>query len=172
MSWQGEMVTIVRYLVSDTDPLNYTYSNERIETTLLVSAQIVQTEIDFEQTYTIDVEQCYLSPDPTDPSTGLATANKDDAFINLVSLKAAVLITSSELKTYSLSAISVTDGPSSINYTEIATNVRNLHDYALKAYQEYKFNYISGTNSVGKAILSPYGPGGDIAYVYQRQNYR
>lgn len=175
MSWQGEMTTIVRTLIDDLDSTNYTYSNKRLETTVLVAAQIVLTEVDFENVYTVDVEQCYLSPDPTDPTTGLATANKDDAFINIVSLKTACLIMGSELKTRALSAVKVSDGPSSVDYTAVAANIRFLYDYACKNYEEYKFNYAAGNNAVGKAILSPYSPGSNVVYRYNtsfRQYFR
>jgi len=166
MSWQGEMTTIVRALISDVDPTNYTYSSERLETTILVAAQIVLVEVDFENTYTVDVEQCYLTPDPTDARTGLATANKDDAFINLVSLKTACIIMGSEFKTQGLNAVRVTDGPSSIDYTAVAANIKYLYEYACKTYEEYKFNYAAGNNAVGKAVLSPYSPGSDVIYRY------
>ena len=166
MSWQGEITTVVRTLISDVDSTNYTYSNARLETSALVAAQIVLTEVDFENTYTVDVEQCYLSPDPTDPTTGLATANKDDAFINLVSLKTACLIMGSEMKTQALNAVRVSDGPSSIDYTAVAANIKYLYEYACKTYEEYKFNYAAGNNAVGKAVLSPYSPGSDVVYRY------
>ena len=166
MSWQGEMTTVVRTLISDIDPSNYTYSNERLETSILVAAQIAMVEVDFENTYTVDVEQCYLSPDPTDPRTGLTTANKDDPFINLVCLKTACLIMGSEMKTQALNAVRVSDGPSSIDYTAVAANVKFLYEYACKTYEEYKFNYAAGNNAVGKAILSPYSPGSDVVYRY------
>lgn len=175
MSWQGEITTIVRTLINDVDPENYSYSNSRLETSILVAAQIVRTEMDFENTYTIDVEQCYLSPDPTDPTTGLVTANKDDAFINLVSLKTACIIMGSEMKTQSLNAVRVSDGPSSIDYTAVAANIRYLYEFSCNAYEEYKFNYAAGNNAVGKAILSPYSPGSQIAYRYDstyRQYFR
>lgn len=172
MSWQGEMTTIVRTLINDVDATNYTYSTERLETSILVAAQIVLLELDFENTYTVDVEQCYLNPDPTDPTTGLTTVNKDDAFINLVSLKTACLIMGSEMKTQALNAVRVSDGPSSIDYTAVATHVKFLYEYACKTYEEYKFNYAAGNNAVGKAILSPYAPGSDIAYRYSGGTYR
>lgn len=175
MSWQGEMTTIVRHLIHDVDSTNYTYSNERLETSILVAAQIVLTEVDFENVYTVDVEQCYLSPDPTDPTTSLTTVNKDDAFINLVSLKTSCIIMGSEMKTQALNAVRVSDGPSSIDYTAVAANIKYLYDYACKNYEEYKFNYASGNNAVGKAILSPYAPGSNIARRYDstfRQYFR
>lgn len=166
MSWQGEMSTIVRHLINDVDSTNYTYTDQRIETSILVSAQIVLSEVDFENTYTVDVEQCYLNPDPTDPTTGLATVNKDDGFINLVSLKTACLILGSEMKTQALNAVRVSDGPSSIDYTAVAANIKYLYEFSCKQYEEYKFNYAAGNNAVGKAILSPYSPGSDVVYRY------
>lgn len=173
MSWQGEMTTMVRHLVNDVDSTNYTYTDERLETSILVAAQIVQTEVDFENTYIIDVEQCYLNPDPTDPATGLATADKDDPFINLVSLKAACIIYGSEMKTQSLNAVRISDGPSSIDCTAVAANIKFLYQYACEQYDEYKFNYAAGNNAVGKAILSPYSPGSDVVtrYTNDRRSY-
>lgn len=164
MSWQGEMSTIVRHLISDLDSSNYTYSDSRIETSILVAAQIVLVEVQFENTYTVDVEQCYLNPDPTDPKTGLATANKDDGFINLVSLKSACIILGSEMKTQSRNAIRITDGPSTMDFTAVAANTKFLYEFACKQYDEYKFNYAAGNTPVGKAILSPYSPGSDMIY--------
>ncbi len=173
MSWQGEMTTIVRHLTNDVDSSNYTYSDDRLETAILVAGQLVLTEVDFENTYTIDVEQCYLRPDPTDPTTSLSTVNKDDAFINLVSLKTACIIMGSEMKTQALNAVRVSDGPSSIDYTAVAANIKYLYEYACKNYEEYKFNYAAGNNAVGKAILSPYSPGSDVVtrYTNDRRSY-
>ena len=173
MSWQGEITIIVGELINDVDPTNYSYSGMRLETSILVAAQLVQTEVDFENTYTIDVEQCYLRPYPTDPTTGLATADKDDGFINLVSLKTACNIMGSEMKTQSLSAVRVSDGPSSIDYTAIAANIKFLYEYACKKYEEYRFNYAAGNNAVGKAIVSPYSPGADVVtrYTNDRRSY-
>ena len=166
MSWQGEITTIVRELINDVDPTNYSYSDMRLETSILVAAQLVQTEVDFENTYTIDVEQCYLRPDPTDPTTGLTTADKDDGFINLVALKTACNIMGSEMKTQALNAVRVSDGPSSIDYTAVAAHIKFLYEYACKKYEEYKFNYAAGNNAVGKAILSPYSTGADVVSRY------
>lgn len=175
MSWQGEMTTIVRHLINDIDSSNYTYSDDRIETTILVSAQLVFTEVDFENTYVIDVEQCYLNPDPTDPTTGLSTADKDDGFINLVSLKAACIILGSEFKTNALTSVRVTDGPSSIDTGAVANNLKFLYENACKKYEEYKFNYAAGINIAGKAILTPYSPGSNTVmgnYTYGNGEYR
>ena len=76
MSWQGQMGTIVRYLIDDVDPDNYTYSDHRIETTVLVAAQLTQMNVDFNKTYDINVENCTLDPDPTTETEDKALLSK------------------------------------------------------------------------------------------------
>lgn len=154
------MVIMVRHLIDDLDCTDYTYSNERLETAILVSAQIVQSEVDFEQVYSINVEECTITPDPLDP--------RDDSFINLVALKTAAIVMMSEYKTHSMNAVSVTDGPSTINLTAVAGFIKTLYENAQKGYEKYKFNYLSGAASLGKVVLSPYSPGSDIV----RHNFR
>ena len=56
MSWQGQMGTIVRYLIDDVDSDKYEYSDHRIETTILVAGQLSQIGIDYENTYDINVK--------------------------------------------------------------------------------------------------------------------
>jgi hypothetical protein len=148
--WNTEILTIVRHLINDTD-CEPTYPDERIEQTILVAAQLVSTEIDFAQTYTINVERNQLSPDPTD------SAAKDDGFINLVSLKAACIIVGSEYKAHSKSSIRISDGPSSIDMGGVAQNFKGLYDTVCKQYEQAKMNFTSINNNVGQAVLSPYG---------------
>ena len=77
MSWQGSMTTIVRHLINDIDSTSYTFSTDRVETTILVAAQLLIMNVDFNNDYDINVEAVTLSPDPTDTDT------KDDPFIAL-----------------------------------------------------------------------------------------
>ena len=154
MPWQNEMTLIVRHLVNDLDSTNYTFSDDRLEESILVSSQLSILEIDFEQTYTIDVDSTSLSPDPT------TSSDKDDSFINLVSLKTAQMLLGSELKTHYLNAISLRDGPSSIDLRGIVSGLKILFDDINRRYEEavtqYKLNGV-----VGQAILGPYSPGSD-----------
>ena len=83
MSWQGQMGTIVRHLINDINPDSYKFSNSRLETTILVAAQLSQMNIDFSNNYTINVEDCTLSPDPT------VTSTIDDPFVTLICLRTA-----------------------------------------------------------------------------------
>ena len=81
MAWQNEMVIMLRHVVNDLDSSSYTFTHDRVEESILVATQLMLNEIDFEQTYTVDVDSSSLSPDPT------TLAAKDDPFITLVSLK-------------------------------------------------------------------------------------
>ena len=153
MPWQNEMKVIVRHLVNDLDSSSYTFTDSRLEEAVLVSAQLASLERDFDNTYAIDVDSVSLSPDPT-------SGNKDDSFINLVCLKTAQMLLGSELKTHSLNAISLKDGPSALDLRGIVSGLKILFDYINKKYEEattqYKLNGV-----VGQAILGPYSPGSD-----------
>ncbi len=148
--WKTEMVTILRYLIDDADFSNPTYPDERLEQMLLVAGQLVSTEVAFPNVYSINVEKCTISPDPTDEP-------KDNGFMNLSCLKAALIIVQNEYKTKSNSAVRVIDGPSSIDMTAVAQNLKGLYDKLLQDYDSYKMNYATSNSEVGQAILSPYG---------------
>ena len=154
MAWQNEMTLIVRHLVNDLNSSDYTFTDSRIEESVLVSAQLAALEVDFENTYAIEVDSLSLSPDPTDSS------NKDDSFINIVCLKTAQMLLGSELKTHSLNAISLRDGPSALDLRGIVSGLKILFDDINKKYDEAKTQYkLNGV--VGQAILGPYSPGSD-----------
>jgi hypothetical protein len=155
MAWQEQMSTIVRYVINDVDSSNYTFSNKRIETSILVAAQLVDNEVVFSNTYSIDIDGCVLSPDPT------ASTTKDNSFINIVSLRAGCLILGSELKTQGLSAVRVSDGPSSIDMSKTIDGIKMLYEDVCSKYEEAKMQHkLDG--AVGEAILSPYSPGANV----------
>lgn len=156
MSWQGQMGTIVRYLIDDVDPDNYTYSDHRIETTILVAGQLSQISIDYGQSYDINVENCTLSPDPTDSD------NEDEAFISLVCLKAACIIIGGEIKSGSGNAISIKDGPSAIDLRGITGTLNTLYKDLCAKYEQMVLEYKAGNSIAGQAILGPYSPGSDL----------
>ena len=155
MTWQNEMSIILRHLVNDLDSSSYTFSDDRIEETILVASQLVLHEADFENTYTVDVDASSLSPDPTSAS------NKDDAFISLICLKSAYILLGSELKTHSLNAISLKDGPSALVLWGIVQGLNILFTDIAKRYDEAKIQYQLGGSIAGQAVLSPYSPGSD-----------
>jgi hypothetical protein len=154
MAWQNEMTLIIRHLINDLDSSAYTFTDSRIQETVLVSAQLVLTEIDFTNTYTVDVDALTLSPDPT-------TGTKDNSFIALVALKSACIITGSQLRTQSLSSLALKDGPSSIDTRGIVAGLAIIYKDVCEKYETAKMEYKT-TNSIGQAILGPYSPGSAV----------
>ena len=155
MSWQGQISTMVRHLINDVDPANYTYSSKRLETTILVAAQLLSTETTLRQEYTISIADCSLSPDPTDAET------KDSDFISLVSLKCACIILGSEVKKEAGNTISIKDGPSAIDLRGVASTILALYKDLCGKYQQLLLDYSAGNSIAGSAILGPYSPGSD-----------
>lgn len=155
MSWQGQMGTIVRYLISDVDPDNYTYSDHRIETTILVAAQLSQMSVEYSQSYDVNVENCTLDPDPT------SSDNEDQAFITLVCLRAACIIIGSEIRSESGNAISIKDGPSAIDLRGVTQTLAVLYKDLCEKYEKAELDYRAGSSIAGQAILGPYSPGSD-----------
>lgn len=161
MSWQGQMGTIVRYLIDDVDPSNYKYSDHRIETTILVAGQLTQMNVTFSQEYNINVENCQLTPDPTSPT------NEDKAFINLICLRAACIIIGSAIRSESGNAISIKDGPSAIDLRGVTQTLTVLYKDLCEKFDQQLLEYRAGNSIGGQAILGPYSPGSD----YVSRNY-
>lgn len=155
MSWQGQMTTVVRHLINDVDATSYTFSTDRVETTILVAAQLMIMNVDFNNTYDINVEASTLSPDPTDSGT------KDDPFIALACLRAACIIIGSEIRKESGNAISIKDGPSAIDLRGVTSTLTVLYQDLCKKYDEALLDYRAGNSVSGQSILGPYSPGSD-----------
>jgi hypothetical protein len=148
------MGTIVRYLIDDVDPSNYTFSPKRIETTVLVAAQLAQMNVPFQKDYTVNVENCTLTPDPTkDP--------EDYAFITLVSLRAACIIVGSQIRSESGNAISIKDGPSAIDLRGVTQTLAILYKDLCSKHEQAELEYRAGNSLAGHAIIGPYSPGSD-----------
>lgn len=155
MSWRSQIPLMVRHLINDLDQNKYKYSDDRIETSILVSAQLMTIETDFINVYDIDIANGQLSPDPSDPS------NKDNAFINLTAIRSACIIVGSELKTEASNAISIKDGPSAIDLRGVASTLSVLYRDLSDKYNKLLLDYRAGGSIVGHAILGPYSPASD-----------
>lgn len=163
MSWENQMTTMLRVLIDDVSS-SQRYSDERLEGVLIVAAFQILQETRFETTYTVNISTHEITPDPTEIDP------QDYNFINLILLKARCIVFSGEYKTQSLNAISVTNGPSSINMAGSATAMKDMYLNACKEYEEYKMNFIAG--SAGKAILTPFSLGSDtVQGDYSRGRY-
>lgn len=149
MAWSIELVQITRGLIGDFDESAYEYSNTRLKELVLIAAQILKGTVNFAQTYTIDVDQVTLTPDPTENT-------KDDAFINLVCLKAATIILMSEWKTASTKAMSFKDDASSIDARGVAEEKQALAKEMQRNFENAIKQYRAGSSAPGHAIVGPY----------------
>ena len=102
MPWKMDMVLMLRSIIGDLDSTKYT--DERLKQVLVVGAYNVQNDAEFPNTYTVNVGQVSISPDPVDTS--------DTDFTVLTIYKSACILLGSEVKTESANAISIKDGPS------------------------------------------------------------
>lgn len=147
--WQNEMVRMVRHLIGDLiSP--YTYQDDRLEEAILVSSQLVLGEVGFNVTYTIDVDQCTFTPDPTENT-------RDNDFILLITLKTACLIAQSEYKTNIRSGggIIVQDGPTKIDTKGSVDSYKDTAKTICQLYEDAKTSYLS-MGEVGRGVLTPF----------------
>lgn len=148
MPWQPVLTSVVRTLINDVDEDNQQFSDERIQNTILVAAQLTQMHLDFAQVYNISVDTDTISPDPVDL--------QDSAFVNLVALRTNLIFADSQYRTMALKAgLRVKDGDTSIDTTKTLAGYGVILQNAQNAYDSAKDEYLAGNMTPGQAILSP-----------------
>jgi hypothetical protein len=152
MSWDTELVTLVRNYVGDTDITNQKYTDDSMKALILSSAQFVVTDVPLSQDYIVDVSGPTLTPDPTSRAT---ETSRDNTFINLIILKSAWMIANGELRNYASQAISIRDGTSAIDLKRDLKALAEILNQMKDAYFEYKDRYIRDNLTVGELITTP-----------------
>ena len=149
MAWDTTMTAMLRQVVGDAiSP--YTYTDSQMKALLVTNAQLIRTEMTFDNTYTIDIPNSGISPDPT------ATSPVDDLYMNFVVLKSAAILVGAEARVQAKIGISIKDGPASIDVGGSANSVAARAKDMLNAYVRAKINYIAGNSIGAKSVLSPY----------------
>lgn len=152
--WQTEMTEMLYIMTGDFE--RETYSEENLVRLLVVSAQMVATELAFTQDYASDIEALDITPDPCDRDAG----TRDDSFINLVCIKAACIINRGDAFKAAGVAMKVRDigGVSIDNVDKFKAKFALLEKGGWCAvYESEKFDYQMGNVTVaGIAILSPF----------------
>ena len=151
MAWQDEMVVMLRVMIDDLGD-SPTYSDARLEQMLSLSAKYVQEEIYFVVTYTIDVSDASISPDPT------LTASLDTSFTNFTVLKAACLADWGTFRQKALLAgVKARCGPAILETMDHIVGFRELITSGpCAAYETLKVNYQFGNTENIRAVLSPF----------------
>lgn len=150
MSWQTEMTTLLRYLIYDFGDTQ-TYTDGKLQTAISVAAQLMQQDITFSQVYTVDISGPTITPDPT-------SSTRDDAFINLTTMRAACLIDDWTLRANLPTAgIVIRSGPEAIDTKGMLASYQYLKENGYcKAFEKAKKEFIFGNLCPGRAILGPF----------------
>ncbi|NDG33424.1 hypothetical protein EB118_25640 [bacterium] len=149
MSWQLEIPIIVRTLVNDLSETPI-YSDDRILQCIVVGAKYVQFDVNLDYTYTIDVVNPDITPDPTE--------HNDSIFISLVSLKAACIIDQSTLRTKAaLEGIRAALGPANLSVAGSLAGIKMILDTGPCAtYDELTSHWDVKEATAIRAVLSPF----------------
>lgn len=151
MAWTSELVMIVRHLIGDI--CGDTYSDSRLEETIVVSAELMLSETSFINEYSIDVDNVSISPDPT-------TGTRDDIFIGLVTLKAACVLARGALRDAAArEGIRVKDKMGEIEikgrFAASAALSKSYCDAYQRAKLEYALNNIDGVRAIFNVVIGP-----------------
>jgi hypothetical protein len=152
MSWDADLILMVRVLVSDIASPQ-TYTDEYLERVLITAGIIVDAEIPFDYDYSYDISALTISPDPV--------TSEDSVFMALVPLKAACILVQGEFKQALGQGIKVRDGDSAIDTSVSFRGYRDILEFGpCAAYEKLKWSLLA-SSGIGKAVLSPYRiPGG------------
>lgn len=152
MAWNIDMVLMLRSIIGDLDKTKFT--NERLKQILVIGAYNVYNDAEFGTSYSIDVGQVSISPDPISQS--------DSDFVTLTVYKSACILVGSEVKTESANAISIKDGPSAIDLRGVSGSLNVLYKDLCQKYEDmlktYRYEKGDGGVAGGTAVLSPYAP--------------
>ncbi len=159
MAWDSTLITMLRYTINDVDSPQL-FTDSRLKKVLIISAQLMLNDTQFGSTYTINVNAQTIVPDPV--------CDGDNAFMNLLTLKAACFMDNSTFRTKASSAgIAVKTGSHSVDTRGVLDVYKTLLEKgACKAYEDALWEYKTGVAIPGRAILGPFsGINVDTAYV-------
>jgi len=151
MSWQLEIPIIVRVWINDLED-KPTYTDDRIQQVIAVAAQNVIREINLTETYTVDVVNLTISPDPC------LASEKDNDFIALTSLKSACILDQSTFRTKAVNeGIKSSLGPTMLQVQGNLKGYQTLLETGPCAiYQQLRTEFEIGNPNTCQAVLSPF----------------
>lgn len=119
MSWDYDLVVMVRALINDIDsPQNF--DDDRIQSSLLVGGLISTQDFYFSTSYSFDFSAITLTPDPT------LAATYDMTAMALFSLKAACILNQNSYTAAIGGGIKVRDGDSEVDTTGAFRGYRDI----------------------------------------------
>jgi hypothetical protein len=152
--WTLEMPLILRHMINDVGA-TATYPDMRLQQLILVSAQLVQAELNLNQKYAVDVVNLTIVPDPTGATDGFS---RDDSFMNLVMMKAACIIDNSEARYAAGRGVMMRDADKQIDLRGVSEAKVTIWSKGwCQNYKDTRFEYMAGgAGTVGTAIVGPF----------------
>ena len=161
MAWTTDLVLFVRTLIGDLDSSKY--ADARLQHIIAVAAYKVNDQADFSYTYTVDIGDSSISPDPV--------TNTDTDFTVLTAYQAACIIVGSEVKTEAANSLMLKDGPSAIDLRGVTGSLNIMYKDLCSKFEDLMNTY-KATNSLhGQAVLGPYSPGSSIVNTQFQYGY-
>ena len=152
-TWQNTSLIMLRTMLNDAGCDSVRYTPQRLNDLLITSAYLLPLDINFKNTYVVDVELRTITPDPIQQTDG-------DEFINLLVLKAACLTDEGNFRTAALAqGVTARIGPASLQtssygqYLGLLLNEGPCKVYA-KLVEEYNMSY-DGSKII-RAVMSPF----------------
>lgn len=142
MAWQDVSLPIFRAIINDFGSTP-TYGETKLLSLLVVSAHFVNQEVSFSTSYTIDVVNCSIAPEPDEP------------FINLIILKAACILGRGDQRVGTDQGYMIKDGVSQIDGRHVAEEKRKMADNFCKEYEDAVLQFRLGNAKPGKAVFGP-----------------
>jgi hypothetical protein len=149
MAWQDQLTIIVRTLINDLSS-PYEFSDDRLQQVIVVAAQFVQFDVNLNCSYSIDVVNPAINPDPT--------VNNDKIFISLTALKSACIVDQGTFRTKAaLEGIKTSLGSSHLSIGGNISGYKSIIEHgACAAYDELVSQWDVSNATAIAAVLSPF----------------
>jgi len=161
--WSDDAVLLTRAIIGDfTEP--YVYYDDRLFDLFLFGCKLVLLDVSFAENFSINLNSSTITPAP-DSNSGIIT---------LGALRAGVLIANSEYKAKAAGAVTIVDGPSTINLAASATAFKARVDQLQKDYDKAKMQYVFGQGRGYGIVITPTtsnGSGPENIYTSPRFQY-
>lgn len=152
MAWDTVLTERLRYYINDIDPTNYTWTDDQLEKFLLIAANQVLVETadwGLDIGYEVDTYGGTITPDPVDED--------QEAFCNLVVLKAACIIARSVLKKLAAtSGFKIVDDKSTIDTTGAFASAKGMAAEFCEAYDGALNDFGRSHKWGGGAVFGPH----------------
>lgn len=153
MAWQDVSEQQLRFSINDfTYP--YRYDTATLNTGWLIGATYVTAELNLANTYTIDLLQQIITPDPSIQGSE-PTSVVDQWMMNLTTMRTSIMILTNDLKLAAKNAYLIRDVHTTADLREMYKANKMILDEMNTLYENAKMQYQCGVNPQLAAVLTP-----------------